>query len=86
MKFLSFFVLSGGLIFSFGAFANVGSVDSRSGQKAAACVYAQESRSDKTASRDVNPANILANLVDQTEERPVRRERRGQRGSGKSVQ
>ena len=60
---ISFLFLS-----SLGVFANVGSVDSQYGRKAAACTNSQES-SDKAVSRDVNPGNVLANLVNEVEKR-----------------
>lgn len=60
MGFLCCMVLSL-ILLSFSVFASVGSVDDGYGQKSAACENAPESQ-DKSVSRDVNPANVLANL------------------------
>lgn len=61
---LKYFIISGFfVVFSVGVFANVGSVDSAYGKKAAACEYASESATDKTASREVNVEGIVANIA-----------------------
>ena len=79
MSFLYYFFVVGSLFFlSFGVFADVGSVDSSYGRKAAACTNQSES-ADKAVSREINPANVIANLVDQVEQ-PRRRSRRSKSG------
>ena len=64
---LYYSLIFGILLFSFSVLANVGSVDSHSAQKAAACTNAPESRTDQSVSREINPANVLANLVPEAE-------------------
>ncbi len=66
---------------SFGLLASVGSVDDSYSQKSAACENAPES-ADKSVSRDINPANVLANLGSLVDSR--RNEK--SRGSGDAVQ
>ena len=74
-------IVSSLVFLSFGLFANVGSVDDSYRQKSAACENAPES-GDKSVSRDVNPANVLANLGSLVDSR-----RKGKsRGSGDAVQ
>lgn len=75
-------LIFGVLFFSFSVFANVGSVDSHSDQKAAACTNAPESRTDQSVSREINPANVLANLVPEADGSKDRRNRRRSTGEG----
>ena len=70
------------ILLSFSVFASVGSVDDSYGQKSAACENAPESQ-DKSVSRDVNPANVLANLGALVDSR---RDNRKSKGDGKAVQ
>lgn len=79
-------LIFGILLFSFSVFANVGSVDSHSEQKAAACTNAPESKLDQSVSREVNPANVLANLVPETERINNRRNRSRSTGREGSIQ
>ena len=78
-------LIFGVLLFSFSVFANVGSVDSYSDQKAAACTNAPESRTDQSVSREINPGNVLANLVPE-EERSNRKNRGRSTGREGSLQ
>lgn len=79
-------LIFGVFLFSFNVFANVGSVDSHSDQKAAACTNAPESRTDQSVSREINPGNVLANLVPEAERSTNRRNRGRSTGREGSLQ
>ncbi len=71
------------LFLSSAVYSYVGSVDNSLDQKAQACEYSTESRANKSAgSRDINPENVLANLL--PEERSD--ESRPGDGSGGAIQ
>lgn len=74
------------LLFSFTVFATVGSVDAHSDQKAAACTNAPESKTDQSVSREINPANVMANLGLEVERSTDRRNRRRSTGREGSLQ
>ena len=81
----SYFIIIGFFFFlSMGAFSNVGPVDSPYGKKAAACEYSSENSADKTASREVNVAGIVANVVGIVETPSRRQQNRKSRSKGGS--
>ncbi len=73
------------LLLSLSVFSNVGPVDSAYGKKSAACEYASESSVDKTASRDVNVANVVANVADAIVVAPPKGQKKQGRGGSKGV-